>query len=104
MSRTLRRTGLRDVALVTVNDTDPRVTAAGGNGTGYLTMMLRVNGAPVYVRGANKIQMDLMDGRLSGACQSLSSFFGPGYFGFPSHPVRTVMYDVFWAMLRITTC
>ena len=58
--------GLRDVALVTVNDTDPSVTAAGGNGTGYLTMMFRVNGAPVYVRGANKIQMDLMDGRLSG--------------------------------------
>ena len=65
-SRTWRRTGLRDVALVTVNDTDPRVAAAGGNGTGYLTMMFRVNGAPVYVRGANKIQMDLMDGRLSG--------------------------------------
>jgi len=31
-------------------------------------------------------------------------FFGPGYFGFPSHPVRTVMYDVFWAMLLITPC
>ena len=54
MSRTLRRTGLRDVALVTVNDTDPRVTAAGGNGTGYLTMMFRVNGAPVYVTNSRK--------------------------------------------------
>ena len=62
---TTRRTGFRDVALVTVNDTDPAVVAAGGNGTGRLTMFFRVNGAAVYARGANKVQMDLMDGRMS---------------------------------------
>ena len=76
MSRTWRRTGLRDVALVTVNDTDPRVTAAGGNGTGYLTMMFRVNGAPVYV---------------TNSCKTFF-YFDTGFFRFPiSHPARTVM-------------
>ena len=76
MSRTWRRTGLRDVALVTVNDTDPRVTAAGGNGTGYLTMMFRVNGAPVYV---------------TNSCRTFF-YFDTGFFRFPiSHPARTVM-------------
>ena len=64
-STTVRRFGFRDVALVTVNDTDPSVVAAGGKGTGRLTMFFRVNGAAVYARGANKVQMDLMDGRMS---------------------------------------
>jgi beta-mannosidase len=64
-STTVRRFGFRDVALVTVNDTDPAVVAAGGKGTGRLTMFFRVNGAAVYARGANKVQMDLMDGRMN---------------------------------------
>ena len=37
--------------------------SAGGKGTGRLTMFFRVNGAAVYARGANKVQMDLLDGR-----------------------------------------
>ena len=59
-----RRLGFRHVALVTVNDTDPRVVAAGGKGTGQLTMFFRVNGASVYARGGNKVPMDLLDGRM----------------------------------------
>ena len=62
ISSTSRRVGFRDVALVTVNDTDPAVVAKGGNGTGRMTMFFRVNGAAVYARGANKVQMDLLDG------------------------------------------
>lgn len=60
-----RRLGFRHVALVTVNDTDPQVVAAGGKGTGQLTMFFRVNGAAVYARGGNKVPMDLLDGRMS---------------------------------------
>jgi hypothetical protein len=62
-----RRIGFRHVALVTINDTDAatRASAAAQDGTGQLTMFFRVNGAPVYARGGNKIPMDLLDGRLS---------------------------------------
>ena len=34
-------------------------------GTGGLTMFFRINGAPVYARGGNKVPMDLMEGRYS---------------------------------------
>jgi len=52
-----RKMGFRHVALITVNDTDPSAAAAAANadGTGQLTMFFRVNGAPVYARGANKV-------------------------------------------------
>lgn len=64
---TVRRIGFRHVALVTVNDTDPAVAkqAAAADGTGGLTMFFRVNGAAVYARGANKVPMDLLEGRYS---------------------------------------
>ena len=47
-----RRIGFRHVAMVTVNDTDPAIAARAPkeDGTGSLTMMFRVNGAPLYVR------------------------------------------------------
>jgi len=53
--------------MVTVNDTDPaiRSLAPTQDGTGYLTMFFRVNGAAVYARGGNKIPMELLDGRMS---------------------------------------
>ena len=62
-----RALGFRHVALVTTNDTDPAVVsaAAAQNGTGTFTMFFRVNGAAVSARGANKIPMDLLDGRMS---------------------------------------
>lgn len=64
---TSRLIGFRHVALITVNDTDPTsaVTAATQEGSGQLTMFFRVNGAPLYARGGNKIPMELLDGRMS---------------------------------------
>jgi beta-mannosidase len=62
-----RKIGFRTIALVTVNDTDASIAsaAASQDGTGQLTMFFRVNGAPVYARGGNKIPMELLDGRMS---------------------------------------
>ena len=66
---TWRLLGFRHVALVTVNDTDPATAAAaaGQDGNGGLGMFFRVNGAPVYARGGNKVPMDLLEGRMSAA-------------------------------------
>ena len=62
-----RLIGFRHIAMVTVNDTDPAIVAraASQDGTGSLTMMFRVNGAPLYARGGNKIPMELLDGRIT---------------------------------------
>ena len=67
VATTSRRLGFRHIALVTANDTDPSTHAAlaSADGSGQHTMFFRVNGAALYARGANKIPMDLMDGRLT---------------------------------------
>ena len=67
VATTSRRLGFRHIALVTANDTDPSTHAAlaSADGSGQHTMFFRVNGAAVFARGANKIPMDLMDGRLT---------------------------------------
>lgn len=64
-----RLIGFRHLALVTVNDTDIKVAeaAATANGTGQFTMFFRCNGAAIYSRGANKIPMELLEGRMSDA-------------------------------------
>eukprot|EP01052_Picozoa_sp_SAG31_P028739 SAG31_NODE_2798_length_5081_cov_5.160779_3_plen_542_part_00 len=64
-----RLIGFRHLALVTVNDTDNKVieAAATANGTGQFTMFFRCNGAAIYSRGANKIPMELLEGRMSDA-------------------------------------
>lgn len=63
----VRRIGFRVAALVTVNDTNATVVAqsagADGSGTGF-TMFFRVNGAPLYARGANLVPMENLEGRL----------------------------------------
>ena len=66
---TQRRMGFRHAVLITTNDSDAQVVADAPtqNGTGQFTMFFRVNGAPIYSRGANKIPMDLMEGRMSAA-------------------------------------
>ena len=68
-STSTRKLGFRHVALVTVNDTDAATLAkaATQDGSGQLTMFFRVNGAPMFARGSNKIPMELLDGRMSAA-------------------------------------
>jgi hypothetical protein len=64
---TERLMGFRHAVLITMNDTDGQAVAdaPNQNGTGQFTMFFRVNGAAVYARGANKIPMDLMEGRMT---------------------------------------
>eukprot|EP00051_Salpingoeca_urceolata_P023405 m.396250 g.396250 ORF g.396250 m.396250 type:complete len:1245 (+) comp20102_c1_seq16:524-4258(+) len=61
-----RRIGFRLAALVTGNDTDPewvKWAQQGGQGNGNHTVMLRVNGVPVFSKGANMIPMETLEGR-----------------------------------------
>ena len=62
-----RRVGFRFIAIATGNDTDPGYVArnADVDGSDSHGMLFRVNGAPVFVRGANVIPMDTMEGRYS---------------------------------------
>jgi hypothetical protein len=66
--QTVRRIGFRHFALVTGNDTDPAYVhdSVGKEGTSTLGMWWRVNGAPIWSRGANMIPMEELEGRLSG--------------------------------------
>jgi hypothetical protein len=59
-----RRVGFRTVALVTDDDTDPS-TLEPLDGSGNLTLRLKVNGADFFARGANWIPMEQLEGRLS---------------------------------------
>ena len=59
-----RRIGFRHVALVTVNESS---TTASQAGTGTFTYFLRVNGAAVFARGASKVPVDLLEGRITGS-------------------------------------
>lgn len=62
-----RRIGFRVPALVTVNDSDPSVVKnnRSTDGSGTFGMYFRINGAPVFARGANMVPMEEMEGRLS---------------------------------------
>ena len=60
---TSRSVGFRVVALVTGNDTDPSFVSQAGEGTRNYTLMFRVNGAAMWVRGANLIPMEELEGR-----------------------------------------
>ena len=62
-----RQIGFRFVALVTGNDTDPAWVKANENvdGSANQGMLFRVNGAPIYARGANMIPIDNFEGRYS---------------------------------------
>ena len=64
---TSRQIGFRHVALVTGNDTDPAYVhnSIGKEGTRFHGMYLRVNGVALWMRGANVIPMDVLEGRLS---------------------------------------
>ena len=62
---TSRRVGFRHLALVTVNDSDPSVVAASRSleGNGNHTLMLRLNGVPVFGKGSNMVPMETLEGR-----------------------------------------
>ena len=64
---TSRRIGFRHVALVTGNDTDAAYVQDSIEevGTRFHGMYLRVNGVALWMRGANVIPMDELEGRLS---------------------------------------
>eukprot|EP00051_Salpingoeca_urceolata_P032135 m.14426 g.14426 ORF g.14426 m.14426 type:complete len:1101 (+) comp4797_c0_seq1:117-3419(+) len=65
---TTRRIGFRYAVLVTGNDTDPAYVEAaatqdGSSQRGEMnTFFFRVNGAPVYAKGANMVPMEEMEG------------------------------------------
>ena len=62
-----RRVGFRVAYLTTGNDTNSSWVAAHKNGNGNAvpahTIMFRINGAPMSMRGANMIPMETMEGR-----------------------------------------
>jgi hypothetical protein len=68
---TSRRIGFRLAALVTGNDTNATFVQEAlsglitGNPKPTHTLMLRVNGAPVFAKGANVIPMEALEGRLT---------------------------------------
>jgi len=61
-----RRIGFRQFALVTGNDADPVYVnnAMEQQGTQFHGLFFRVNGVPIWSRGANVIPMDELEGRL----------------------------------------
>lgn len=64
-----KRIGFRTCALVTVNDTDDSLVNViirnKSEGSGLHGMFLRINGAPIWSRGANVVPMDQLEGRLT---------------------------------------
>jgi len=62
-----RRLGFRHFAIVTGNDTDPKYVndSVNAEGTSAMGMFFRVNGVPIWSRGANMIPMDELEGRYS---------------------------------------
>jgi beta-galactosidase/beta-glucuronidase len=65
VAMTTRQVGFRSIAFVTEDDSDPAKVAAKGEGTGSFTMRFKVNGVNLYVRGANMIPMEVLEGRAS---------------------------------------
>jgi beta-mannosidase len=61
-----RAVGFRSLVLVTANDTVPG-SLEGLNGSGNMTMRWRLNGANLFVRGADIIPMEFLEARQSGA-------------------------------------
>ena len=61
----VRRIGFRFFALVTGNDTNPAYVneSKHADGTESFGMLVRVNGAPMFNRGANMIPMEELEGR-----------------------------------------
>lgn len=61
-----RRIAFRVVALVTVNDTNATIVeeSTGADGSGSFGMFFRINGAPLYARGADLVPMEEMEGRI----------------------------------------
>ena len=69
----LRRVGFRYAVLVTGNDTDPAYVEAAAHQDGsapkggMTTFIFRVNGVPVFAKGANMVPMEELEGRASAA-------------------------------------
>ena len=79
---TVRRVGFRFFALVTGNDTNPAYvkSSADADGTSDQGMFWRINGAPIWSRGANVIPMEELEARMSGPAhtQMVASAVGAG--------------------------
>jgi beta-mannosidase len=61
------RVGFREFAYVTTNDSDKatRTAAKLAKGSGNFTAMWRINGVPIFARGANVVPMEELEGRTS---------------------------------------
>ena len=64
-----RRIGFRVFHIVTGNDTDPAWVRQHSheNGSGQQGLRYRINGEPIFSRGANIIPIDMLEGRYSAA-------------------------------------
>ena len=67
--RAIRRIGFRVFHIVTGNDTDLSWVQqhAADNGSGQQGLRYRINGEPIFSRGANMIPIDMLEGRYSAA-------------------------------------
>jgi len=98
VSSSSRNLGFRTFAIVTDDDTHPEILE-GVDGSGNLTMRWKVNGADMYMRGADIIPMEVLDGRSSDlALQIMVSSAAAAHFNvLRVDGIDTYLPDTFYA-------